>query len=66
MKIICSKDEYTRLAIICNRTYIEGKCTEKCILKSAGVCNWRALTAEVCSPFISMATIREDEAEASE
>ena len=64
MKIICSKEEYTRLAIICNRTYIEGECTEKCILKSAGVCNW--ITSESCSPFISMATIRENETEVSE
>ena len=64
MKINCSKDEFARLVIMCNRTYRESreKCKENCIFFGCNFCD--AHVTGNCSPLVNMCEIvEENEAE---
>lgn len=65
MKINCSKDEFARLVIMCNRMYREGKCKENCIFFDCSICDGHII--ENCSPLVNMCEIvEENEAEVRE
>lgn len=64
MKINCSKDEFARLVIMCNRMYRE-KCKGNCIFFDCSICDGHVI--ENCSPLVNMCEIVEEiEAEVSE